>query len=196
MRVLIGCEFSGIVRDAFIAQGHKAWSCDLNSSDGENRHHLRIDIFQAIKMRDWDLIILHPPCTALCVAGNGTYAPGGVVSDKRRIAIRWTRKLFQVAINACQKVALENPVGVLSTAWRPPDQYVQPWQYGHMETKKTGLWLHNLPKLVETENVYDEMMLLPKKERHRIWYASPGDDRGKERSRFYPGIAKAMADQW
>jgi site-specific DNA-cytosine methylase len=181
MNVLIGCEFSGVVRDAFAAKGHDAWSCDIKSAEGQ---HLKCDIYKAFPTNQWHLIILHPPCTALCVAGNRHYAG----TDERAGAIEWTRHLFETASSICGKVAMENPVGVLSSAWRKPDQYIQPWEYGHGETKKTGLWLHNLPKL-RPSNIVEGR-------EQRIWRMAPSPDRGAKRSITYAGIAAAMAEQW
>ena len=198
MRILVGCEYSNTVSGAFRDAGHDAWSCDLLPSEGPNEWHYQGDVHRAMdtimagEFTWWDLIILHPPCTHMAVCGNGTWAN----TPERLEAQEWTRKLWDRACDYAHSVVLENPVGVLSSAWRPPDQYIQPWQFGHPETKRTGLWLHGLPPLKETDNVYEHMMTLPKKDRHRIWYASPGVSRGKERSRFYPGIAKAMAEQW
>ena len=191
MNVLVGCEYSGTVGWEFLKQGHNVWTCDLERSECKEVPHWCGDIFTAMECIDvdhWDLIILHPPCTALCVAGNGTYAPNGIMSPERAAAIHWTLRLWDEATQWCDHVALENPVGVLSTAWRKPDQYIQPWQFGHGETKKTGLWLHNLPPLEPTDIVEGR--------EQRIWKMAPSPDRGKERSRFYPGIAKAMATQW
>ncbi len=183
--VLVGCEFSGIVRDAFTERGHDAWSCDLLPCEASNWGHLRRDVFDAIKLDGpWDLIILHPPCTHLAVSGNRWYAG----SDERSEAIRWTHSLWTQAIRSADKVALENPVGVLSSAWRKPDQYIQPWEYGHGETKKTGLWLHSLPKLRPTEVVEGR--------EQRVWKMGPSPERSADRSRTYEGIAAAMADQW
>ena len=196
MNVLVGCEYSGTVGWEFLKRGHNVWTCDLLPSECDEVPHFQGDVFDAIKMYgdefEWDLIILHPPCTALCVAGNRHYAG----TPERHQALQWTWALWELAKNNAKAVALENPVGVLGRAIDKPAQYIQPWEFGHPETKKTGLWLHNLPPLEPTDNVYDHMMSLPKKERHRIWYASPDEDRGKERSRFYTGIAKAMAEQW
>ena len=185
MKILVGCERSGIVRDAFKALGHYAWSCDLEPTDTEGNHY-RCDVFDAINdsMMDWDLIILHPPCTHLAVSGNRWYAG----SEERFTAIEWTVDLFNAACAVSDRVALENPVGALSTAWRKPDQYIQPWEYGHGETKKTGLWLHNLPKLTPTDIVDGR--------ENRIWKMPPSADRGRIRSETYVGIANAMAEQW
>ena len=185
MRVLVGCEYSNTVSGAFRDAGHEAWSCDLLPSEGPPEWHVTRNVFCVIREgKPWDLIILHPPCTALCVAGNRHYS-GTIAREK---SIDWTLDLFSTAIAYAEKVAMENPVGVLSSAWRPPDQYIQPWQFGHGETKKTGLWLHNLPPLEPTDIVEGR--------EQRIWKMPPSPDRAKERSRFYPGIAKAMATQW
>ena len=184
MHVLVGCEYSGIVRDAFQERGHNAWSCDTEPTETGDKHY-QGDIFAVLlETGPWDLIILHPPCTALAVCGNGTYAD----TKARRDAIRWTVRLWNTAIQHAGRVALENPVGVLSSKWQKPTQYIQPWQFGHGETKKTGLWLNDLPPLVPTNIVRGR--------EQRIWKMSPSPERGKERSRFYPGIAAAMAQQW
>ena len=184
MKVLVACEYSGVVRDAFNLAGHDASSCDFLPSETDGEHY-QGDILKLLRRADkYDLIILHPPCTALCVAGNASYAD----SQERRLAIQWTYFLWWCARQRASRVALENPVGVLSTWWRKPDQYIQPWQFGHGETKKTGWWLHGLPKLTPTDIVEGR--------EQRIWKMSPSPDRSKERSRFYPGIAKAMVQQW
>lgn len=183
MNVLVGCEFSGVVRDAFLARYHNAWSCDLEPAESAPSRHYQCDIFDAINDQEWpwDLIILHPPCTHLAVSGNRWYAG----TRERKNAIEWTIKLWEAACEVSTRVALENPVGVLSTAYRPPDQYIQPWEYGHGETKKTGLWLHNLPKLIPTNIVQG-----------REGRMAPGPNRSADRSRTYTGIANAMATQW
>ncbi len=181
MNVLVGCERSGVVRDAFAALGHDTWSCDIEPSTGK---HMETDVFRAIELDDWDLIILHPPCTH--PAASGTRWSAG--ASHRSKAIVWTCKLFQAAMDVCDKVALENPVGVLSSAWRKPDQYIQPWEYGHGETKKTGLWLSGLPLLRPTNIVAGR--------EQRVWRMSPGPERSADRSRTYTGIAAAMAEQW
>ena len=183
MRVLIGCERSGVVRDAFIAAGHDAWSCDLVPTDSPGPH-LRCDIFNALEPDRWELVILHPPCTALAVCGNATYAG----TFARNEACRWTHRLFIIARRHAPRVALENPVSVLSSYWRKPDQYIQPWQYGHGETKKTGLWLHHLPQLIPTDIVSSR--------EGRVWKMSPGPERSRLRGITYQGIANAMAAQW
>lgn len=180
----MACEYSGIVRDAFAGLGHDAWSCDLLPSESSGNHS-QGDINELLNSSErWDLIIAHPPCTALCVAGNRFYAG----TTDREMALEWTVNLWDSCTKVADRACLENPVGVLSSAWKKPDQYIQPWQYGHGETKKTGLWLHGLPTLVPTNIVEGR--------KPRIHYMSPGPDRGKQRSRFYAGIAQAMADQW
>lgn len=185
MRVLVGCEFSGVVRDAFLREGHDAWSCDIEKSESDEKRHLIGKIESVIpQCKPWDLIILHPPCTYLAVCGNRWWSG----SDERLKAARWTIALWFQALDHSDRVALENPVGVLSSFWRPPDQYIQPWQFGHGETKKTGLWLHNLPPLTPTAIVGGR--------EQRVWKMPPSADRPKERSRFYKGIAQAMAEQW
>lgn len=195
MKVLIGCEFSGTVRDAFLRRGHDAWSCDIIPTETNPDRHLIMDITKALESQRWDGAIIHIPCTAMAVCGNGTYA--GTV--ERENALLWSYDVWETAKECCTWVAMENPASVLFPMLRKIGaevQYIQPWQYGHMEQKKTGLALHNCNPLKPTNNVYDEMMKLPKKERERVWYMSPGPDRGKERARFFTGIAEAMADQW
>lgn len=187
MNVFIGCEYSGIVRDAFIREGHTAISCDILPTESIGPHYTG-DIFDFLnsEWRNFDIGIFHPPCTNLCVSGNRWYAN----SAERKIAILWTEMLWKIAINHCKSMCFENPVGVLSSqsSLGKATQYIQPWQFGHGETKKTGLWLHNLPKLQST-NIVDGRA-------NRIHKMAPGKHRGKERSRFYTGIANAMAEQW
>lgn len=195
MNILIGCEYSGTVRDAFLRRGHNAWSNDIIDTESKPERHLKMDITKALLSRRWDLAIIHIPCTAMALCGNGTYA--GTV--ERENALLWSYDVWETAKECCTSVVFENPTSVLFPLLRKLGadvQYVHPWQHGHMEQKKTGLALWNQKRLVETNNVYEEMMKLPKKERERIWYMSPGKDRGKERARFYTGIAEAMAEQW
>ena len=193
MKVLVGCERSGIVREAFRAKGHAAFSCDLVAADDESGWHFIDDVNRVVVSHDWDLIILHPPCTYLAVSGNRYYAD----SILRQNAIRWTRTLWSFALNHSDRVALENPVGVLSTAWRKPDQYIQPYMFGHPESKKTGLWLHGLPKLVATN-----LLAMPEQGYWENQTPSgqnklgPSEDKAKIRSQTYQGIADAMAEQW
>jgi hypothetical protein len=180
MRVLVACEYSGTVRDAFRARGHDAMSCDLLPTERPGPHHQGsvLDILDA----GWDLMIAHPPCTHLAVSGARWW------KDKLREqadALDFVRLLMAAPI---PRIAIENPVSKISTAIRRPDQIVQPWQFGHGETKATCLWLKGLPKLVPTQVVDGREA--------RIHKMSPGPDRWKERSRTYQGIADAMASQW
>ena len=193
MRVLIACEYSGTVREAFRRLGHDAWSCDLLQSDDNSPYHIQGDCTPVIK-QGWDIIIMHPPCTALAVSGNAHYGTGMAKHNERLNSIQWTIKLFELAKQyAAVGVAMENPVGVLPIK---ATQYIQPYMFGHTEQKKTGLWLHGLPPLVETNNVYNAMMLLPRNQRERLHFLSPTLDRWKIRSTTYQGIADAMANQW
>ena len=192
MKVLIGCEESQAICKEFRALGHEAYSNDLiECSGGHPEWHLQMDVFDALGYMKWDLIILHPPCTALAVSGNGTYGVGKPKHHLRIEAIEWTQRLWDTACDICERVALENPVGVLNSMGSknfPKPQYIQPWQFGHGETKKTGLWLQGLPKLVPTNIVEGR--------EQKIWKMGPSDDRATIRSKTYPGIAKAIADQW
>jgi hypothetical protein len=196
MKVLIACEYSGTVRDAFIAQGHDAISCDLLPTDVEGPHIVG-DAREVIRSAHWDLIIMHPPCTALTVAGNSTYGEGQPKYQDRLDSVVWTTELWDLATRFGDRVCMENPVGVLQRlgGFHKP-QYIQPYQFGHMEQKKTGLFLAGLPDLVPTGDVYEEMMTLPKNVRERLHYLPPSKDRWKLRSTTYKGIAEAMATQW
>jgi hypothetical protein len=178
VKVLVACEFSGVVRDAFRAKGHEAWSCDVIA--GNSPFHIMDDVRNLLN-RDWDLMIAHPPCTYTCVSGNKHYAG----TQKRQDGIEFFRLFLEAPI---PKICVEHPVSVISTAIRPPDQYIQPWQFGHGETKKTGLWLKNLPKLVPTNVVEGR--------EPKIHKMPPSEDRGYLRSITYQGIADAMAEQW
>lgn len=196
MRVLVGCEESGVVRDAFAKLGHDAWSNDLIPARNGGKH-LQMDVMKAIYEQPWDIIILHPDCTALTVAGNSTYGTGMPKNAQRHDAIIWTKMLFREACSVAKiGVALENPVGVLGTMGGVAATYIHPWQFGHSEQKKTCLWLKGLPPLIPTNNVYEEMMKLPKCKRERNHYMSPGPNRKRDRSETYQGIANAMAEQW
>ena len=200
--ILIGCEYSATERNAFQDHGFEAWSCDLKPTDGDPRWHIQGDIRDAVRSRRWSLIILHVDCTAMAVAGNRHYGRGKPLHHKREAAVEWTMGVVQDALDNADHVALENPASVifpyLRERWNVAVdvQYIQPWQHGHPEQKKTGLALWNLPRIRETNNVHDHMMTLPRKERERIFFMSPGAHRGHERSRAYQGIADAFADQW
>jgi len=197
MRVLVGCEESGVVRDAFAARGHDAWSNDLIPARNGGKH-LQKDVMMAIvEDGPWDIIILHPECTKIAVSGNSTYGRGMPKHAERQIAIDWTIALFDLACsNASIGVCLENPVGVLPKGIMPGPLYIHPWQFGHLEQKKTGLWLYSLPPLKPTNNVYESMMKLPKNKRERLHYMPPGPNRKRDRSETFKGIAEAMAAQW
>lgn len=182
-RVLVACEFSGIVRDAFRQRGHDAISVDLIPSE-RSGPHLQLDVLEVI--RRWghtlDLLIAFPPCTHLAVSGARWFA--GKQKEQQE-ALQFVQALMDAPV---PRIALENPIGVISTQIRKPDQIIQPWMFGHGETKATCLWLKNLPKLEPTEIVDGRQP--------RVHHASPGPDRWKERSRTLPGIAAAMAEQW
>ncbi len=186
MRVLIACEFSGIVRDAFLRKGHLAWSCDLLDTDSPGHLHYKgnvMDLFNNPDVPDWDLVIAHPPCTYLAVSGNRWYAN----TSLRTGGIEFVEKLWKMKT---PKICIENPIGVLSTKSKlgKPTQIIQPWQFGHGETKATCLWLKGLPKL-EATNIVDGREA-------RIHKMPPSKERSKLRSITYQGIANAMAEQW
>ena len=196
MKVLVACEYSGTVRDAFIRQGHDAISCDLLPTDVPGPHH-QGDVIEFLQSRSFDLIIAHPECTRLCVSGNRHYGVGKSKHQERIASVAWTEMFWELCKSKSDRVCFENPVGVLSTLGNlPKAQFIQPYQFGHMEQKNTGLHLYDLPKLTETNNVYKEMMNLPKRERERMFYLPPSPDRWKIRSTTYSGIGKAMAEQW
>jgi len=181
MRVLVACEFSGIVREAFKARGHDAWSCDLLDTEIPGQHIIG-DVLDVI--RGYDLMIAHPPCTHLAVSGARHFA-AKKASGVQDEALEFVRKLLDAPI---PKIALENPIGIISSRIRKPDQIIQPWQYGYGETKATCLWLKNLPPLNPTNIVSGREAKV-----HRM---PPGENRWKERSRTCQGIANAMAEQW
>jgi site-specific DNA-cytosine methylase len=190
MRVLVACEYSGRVRDAFAKRGHDAWSCDLLPTEAQGNHY-QGDVFEVVN-RGWDLLIAHPPCTDLAVSGARHFA-AKKADGRQDAALDFVRRLLSLKI---PKIALENPVSIISSHIRKPDQIIQPWQFGHPEQKATCLWLKGLPLLKPTNNVYDLMMTLPARERERVHRMPPGPDRWKERSRTFQGIATAMAEQW
>lgn len=186
MRVLVACEFSGVVRDAFRKRGHDAWSCDLLPCEADPLWHLTGDVRRFLDEspdgEPWDLMIAHPPCTHLAVSGARWF------KDKlaeQAEALQFVRDLMAAPI---ERIAVENPISIISSRIRKPDQIIQPWQFGHGETKATCLWLKNLPPLTPTK-------IVPGRE-NRVHRMPPGPDRWKERSRTYQGIADAMAEQW
>jgi len=182
MRVLVACEFSGVVRNAFAERGHDAWSCDLLPTEKPGQH-IEGDVLGVLQ-DGWDLMIAHPPCDHLAVSGARWFA------EKRRDGRQQAGIDFFMALadSGIAKHAIENPVGIMSTHFRKPDQIIQPWQFGHGETKATCLWLKGLPLLEPTQIVDGREA--------RIHKMPPSPDRWKLRSMTYPGIAKAMAEQW
>ena len=189
MRILVACEYSGIVRDAFAAKGHDAWSCDILETEAPGKH-LKGDVLNFLDM-NWDLMVAHPPCTHLSVSGARWFTEGKKPMHLRKKALEFVQKLMDAPID---RICIENPVSVISSHIREADQLINPYQFGDMEYKRTCLWLKNLPRLKDTDNVLEETKKLPEKESKRIWWLSSG--KGKERSKFYKGIAKAMAEQW
>ena len=194
MNVLIACEYSGIVRDAFIEKGHNAISCDLLDTE-QSGPHLKGDVRSLLNM-EWDLLIAHPDCTYLTNSG---------VCHLHTDESRWAKldeaaEFFKLLLNSdIPKKCIENPIPhkyAVERIGRKYDQLIQPYMFGHKERKATCLWLEGLPLLTETNNVKEEMLLLPKAQQQRIHYLSPGPDRWKERSRTFKGIAQAMASQW
>lgn len=189
-RVLVACEESQVVTKAFRELGHEAYSCDiLPCSGGHPEWHFQQDVFEVIDNKHWDIIILHPPCTKVAVSGNAWYGSNKARHNERVESVKWIQSLWDKSISLCEKVAMENPVGVLNKMGNfPKPTYIQPWQFGHGETKKTGLWLKGLPNLKPTNIVEGR--------EQRIWKMPPSKDRGKLRSKTFPGIAKAIAEQW
>jgi hypothetical protein len=191
MRVLVACEFSGTVRRAFTARGHDAWSCDLLPSEHPGQH-LQRDVRDVMLWTDggewrnessyWDLMIAHPPCTHLAVSGARWFKEKAVEQAE---ALEFVRLLLDAPI---PRIALENPISIISSRIRKPEQVIQPWQFGHGETKATCLWLKGLPNLQPTNIVEGREA--------RVHRMPPGPNRWKERSRTFSGIAEAMADQW
>jgi hypothetical protein len=181
VRVLIACEYSGRVRDAFRLLGHDAWSCDLLECETDPRWHLQQPV-ESLLADGWDLMVAHPPCTHLAVSGSRHFHRK---QDEQAKALDFVRLLMTAPID---RWCIENPVSVISSAIRPPDQIIQPWQFGHGETKATCLWLKNLPRLKSTDLVEGR--------EPRVYLMPPGPNRWKERSRTYQGIATAMAQQW
>jgi site-specific DNA-cytosine methylase len=189
MRVLVACEYSGRVREAFRKQGHEAWSCDLLPSEDNSNFHIQGDVLLQIGPPkhwafEWDLIIAHPPCTHLAVSGARYF------EQKRKDGRQQAAIDFFMALTKANtaRLAIENPVCIMSSVWRKPDQIIQPWQFGHGETKATCLWLKGLPLLTPTHIVDGR--------EDRIHKMTPSPNRWKERSRTYQGVADAMAAQW
>lgn len=182
MDILIGCEKSGITRDAFIAAGYNAISCDLEPSETPGPH-IEDDVNKVI-LAGWDMIILHPVCTYMAVSGNRWYAG----TDARKVSQQLTQSMWRRAVDNADHVAMENPVSTLSQVMGKAHQVIQPWQFGHGEVKAICWWLYNLPPLEPTDVVEGREA--------RVWKMPPGPDRQADRARWFPGIAKAEADQW
>lgn len=181
MKVLVACEFSGIVREAFAKRGHQAWSCDLLDSEIPSTMHYKGNVLDLLHF-PFDLMIAHPPCTYLAVSGARWF------KDRKEQQVQ-ALDFVSILMNCnIPRICIENPISVISTAIRKPDQIIQPYMFGHGETKATCLWLKNLPKLNPTNMVEGREA--------RIHRMPPGENRGKERSRTYQGIADAMAEQW
>ena len=207
MKILVACEESQAVTIELRKLGHEAYSCDIiECSGGHPEWHIMQDVLPLLNGKcefktcdgqvhkiesKWDMLIAFPPCTNLCVSGARWFKEG----VKPYSLQEQGAEFFMKFVNAdCDRIAIENPVGVMSTKYCKPNQIINPFQFGHPEQKKTCLWLKGLPCLKETNNVYDYMMTLPIKERTRIHWL--GSNNGKERSKTFPGIAKAMAEQW
>lgn len=204
MKVLIACEFSGVVRDAFARRGHDAWSCDLEESERPDGNHIVDDVRNHLK--GWDLIIAHPPCTYLTTTGNRWFRPeyADRFPDRQRHrdeAIDFFLDLYNAP---AKHICIENPVGIMSTRFRKPDQIIDPFWFGHRVPKKTGLWLKGLPKLEATDYIQltdDDYVTFKSGKRWSKWYYETGNERtpalkAKARNRTFEGIANAMADQW
>ena len=196
MRVLVACEYSATVRDAFRAKGHDAWSCDLLPTDGDPQWHYEGDVLEVIG-KGWDLMIAHPPCTYMTNSGVAWLHKDASRWEKLDEAAQFFRALLEAPV---PRIAIENPIMHKYAKERigglKQTQVIQPWMFGHMEQKATCLWLKDLPPLVPTNNVKAEMDALPNNQRQRLHYLPPSADRWKLRSTTFKGIAEAMADQW
>lgn len=183
MKILIACEFSGILRDAFRKRGHDAWSCDIIDTEGNPKYHIKDDVLKHL-LDGWDCMVGHPYCTHTAVSG-ARYFEEKRKDGRQQEAIDF----FMALVNApIPRIAIEHPISIMSRIYRKPDQIIQPWMFGHGETKATCLWLKNLPLLKPTNIV--------KGREGRVWKEPPSKDRWKNRSRTYMGIAEAMATQW
>jgi len=192
VKILIACEESQIVCKAFRDRGHEAYSCDILPTRGNPFWHFRQDITKLLDSYQddyWDLVILHPDCTKMAVSGNRWYGRGTPGHQERQEAIEWTITLWELAVNKSKSTCLENPISVIFKylAYQKL-QYIQPWMFGHGETKKTGLALFNLPELEPTNMVEGR--------EQRIWKMPPGENRKRDRSETFQGIADAFAEQW
>jgi hypothetical protein len=184
MRVLVACEFSGTVRDAFAARGHDAWSCDLLPSESKGNHIQGSVLDVSVVKRGWDLMIAHPDCTFLTVSG-ARWMREEYREEAQLMALHFVKSLWKFPI---ERIAIENPIGKLSSLWRGPDQIIEPFHFGDPFKKATCLWLKNLPPLEKTNDLGSG--------EQACWKEPPSPDRWKNRARTYQGIANAMADQW
>jgi len=195
VKILIACEFSGIVRDAFIKKGHDAVSCDLLPTEAPGPHY-QGDVLKILN-KGWDMMIAHPPCTYLTVTANRSFLNNPDRWKKRYEAMLFVWQLFNAPI---EKICIENPVGVISTYVRKPNQYIHPYQYGHTDSKKTGLWLKRLPLLKPTKSVRPEYIVAPSGKRmsktHAMNPSTNNINNKKLRSRTYQGIANALSNHW
>ena len=184
MKILVACEESQAVTIELRSLGHEAYSCDIEPcSGGHPEWHLQQDVIPLLTQK-WDMILAFPPCTHLAASGARWFATKRT-DGRQQNAIDF---FMRFANSDCPRIAIENPVGIMSTVWKKPDQIIQPWQFGHGETKKTCLWLKGLPPLIPTEIVEGR--------EQRIWKMPPSEDRAKNRAKTFPGIARAMAEQW
>ena len=196
MRVLVACEFSGVVREAFRKRGHDAWSCDILPSEDGSKYHIQDDVLNHLD-EGWDLAVEHPPCTHLCVSGAAWFKNK---VNEQKDALDFVRKLLECDI---PRIALENPVSIISTKIRKPDQIIQPYMFGDAHRKTTCLWLKNLPKLIPTKQVLPKLVLCKNKDKmelmskfHYDSFFLKKEERSKVRSKTFQGIANAMAEQW
>lgn len=201
MKILIACESSGTVRNAFRQKGHDAFSCDILPTESYPEYHYEQDIFEVIDL-GWDMMIAHPPCTYLTVTGNKWMKPEyanrfPTRQQDRKDAIEFFTNLYEADI---PKICVENPIGIMNSILRKPDQVIQPYMFGDPHAKRTCLWLKNLPKLIETDVVEPEYVVYASGKRMAKWYVDvanlPKHERMRARSKTFPGIAKAMADAW
>ena len=193
MKILIGCEESGRVREAFRGVGHDAWSCDLlPCTENPSKYHIQDDLLKVIKSEKWDMIIAFPPCTHLAISG-AKYFPEKIADGRQQAAIDFVQQIWDAE---CPRIAIENPVGVLSTKSKlgKATQYIQPFWFSERQRKKTGLWLKGLPKLVPTDMV--DISKVSEKELNKLYYLAPSPTRAIERSKTFHGVANAMAQQW
>ena len=191
MKVLVACEYSGIVREAFAKRGHDAWSCDLLPTDQPSDKHIQGDVLEIIN-DGWDLIIAHPPCTHLSLSGAKYWAEKRA-DGRQQAAIKFVEDIWDAD---CPRICIENPVGALTKHSKlgKATQYIQPYEFGHAEQKRTGLWLKGLPKLKGTKFI--DVKCLPKKEVQSLHYLPPSKDRGRIRSTTFQGVADALACQF